>query len=204
MKVIWMRHGICHDGLNNPGTHPRPESALTMEGRDQASEAANQLRDHGDIPDLVVSSPLLRARQTAALVVDLLGAPDPQTQALFAEWRAPYCVRGLAPVDYSPDYRSWRIRRATEHECTLPGGESLRTFTDRAARARKLASTLATDRALVLIVSHRVLIGAVAALERGHRRPDLVFAAAREFQLAPTQIWRAPSTHAQQRRVREC
>jgi probable phosphoglycerate mutase len=41
----------------------------------------------------------------------------------------------------------------------------------------------------VLIVSHRLLIGAVAALHQGYQHPAEIFRYAKGFHLGPTRLW---------------
>ncbi len=44
----------------------------------------------------------------------------------------------------------------------------------------------------MLVVSHRLLIGAVAALHHGYRHPADIFGYAGDFRLAPAHLWTAP------------
>ncbi len=68
MRLVLVRHAEAA-----PGT-PDEFRALTPEGRDQARQLGERLRGDGIEPDAVLSSPLLRARETA---VDLgFGEPD--------------------------------------------------------------------------------------------------------------------------------
>jgi phosphohistidine phosphatase len=60
MRVVIVRHAEAA-----PGT-PDELRPLTPEGRAQARQLGDRLRDEGIVPDAVVSSPLLRARETAA------------------------------------------------------------------------------------------------------------------------------------------
>ncbi len=68
MRLVLVRHAEAA-----PGT-PDEFRALTPEGHDQARQLGERLRGDGIEPDAVLSSPLLRARETA---VDLgFGEPD--------------------------------------------------------------------------------------------------------------------------------
>ncbi|MGH3623272.1 MAG: histidine phosphatase family protein, partial [Sciscionella sp.] len=150
------------------------------------------LHNHRWQPALILSSPLRRARQTAAIVASALDARLVEPISEFAEWRAPHYVLGLAPSQYPPDYITWRQQRADIPDSALPGGESLRGFTERALEAATIAGDLATEHDPVLIVSHRLLIGAVAALHLGYRHPADIFGYASDFRLAPAQLWAPP------------
>ncbi|WP_298331073.1 histidine phosphatase family protein [Haloactinopolyspora sp.] len=190
--VLWLRHGTCDDGLCRPGAHARPHSGLTIGGTVEAELAADQLRVRAWRPSLTVSSPLRRARQTAVLVAARLHSRLAEPIATFIEWRAPRCVLGLTASQYPPEYLAWRGQRAANPDSALPGGESLHAFAERAREAAAIADHLATEHGTVLIVSHRLLIGAVAAHHHGHRRPADVFRRATDFQLAPGRPWTAP------------
>jgi phosphohistidine phosphatase len=69
MKVVLVRHAEAAPG------DPDELRALTPAGHEQARRLGEQLRADGVQPDAVLSSPLLRARETAA---DLgFGDPEP-------------------------------------------------------------------------------------------------------------------------------
>ncbi|MGW5052354.1 histidine phosphatase family protein [Actinokineospora sp. NPDC004072] len=190
--ALWMRHGTCDDGLCRPGAHARPDSPLTIAGTVEAELNARELHKHRWQPALIASSPLRRARQTAAIVARASDTRLAEPISAFAEWRAPHCVLGLASNQYPPDYITWRQQRADNPDSALPGGESLRAFAERALEAATIAGDLVTEYGPVLIVSHRLLIGAVAALHLGYRHPADIFGCASDFRLAPAQLWAPP------------
>ncbi|GAA5115320.1 histidine phosphatase family protein [Haloechinothrix salitolerans] len=190
--ALWMRHGTCDDGLCRPGAHARPDSPLTIAGTVEAELTARELRDHRWQPALIASSPVRRARQTAAIVARVSDSRLAEPISAFADWRAPHCVLGLAPNQYPPDYITWRQQRADNPDSALPGGESPRAFAERVLEAATIASDLATEHGPVLIVSHRLLIGALAALHHGYRHPADIFGYASDFRLAPAHLWAPP------------
>jgi 2,3-bisphosphoglycerate-dependent phosphoglycerate mutase len=190
--ALWMRHGTCDDGLCRPSAHARPGSPLTIAGTIEAELTTRELHTHRRQPALIAPSPLRRARQTAAIVASASDTRLAEPISAFAEWRVPHCVLGLAPSQYPPDYITWRQQRADNPDSALPGGESLRAFTERALEAATIANDLATEHGPVLIVSHRLLIGAVAALHHGYRHPAEIFGYASDFRLAPAQLWAPP------------
>ncbi len=66
MKRVWvMRHAKAE---RDESSLPDVERPLTKRGLKDASAAGGWLREHGGPPDLVASSPAVRARQTAGLV----------------------------------------------------------------------------------------------------------------------------------------
>ena len=68
MRVLIVRHAEA-----GPGS-PDDLRSLTTVGREQARGLGRRLREQGFEPDAVLSSPLLRARETAAALA--LGEPE--------------------------------------------------------------------------------------------------------------------------------
>jgi phosphohistidine phosphatase len=70
MEIYLFRHGIAEDG--EPG---QPDSArqLTDEGRKKTADVLKLARKSGVRPTLILTSPYIRARQTAAIAADELG-----------------------------------------------------------------------------------------------------------------------------------
>jgi broad specificity phosphatase PhoE len=188
--VVWMRHGTCTDGHLDPAAHARPDSPLHPLGVDQVIAAATALRAAGWRPALVVTSPLPRAAASAVAAAAVFGLARVSHDPLLREWAAPTCVLGRGPQDYPADYQAWRVNRLTAVDSALPGGESLRQVRDRAAAARAHVAELADQHGTVLVVSHRVLIGCVAAIHAGSTDPTEVFNRARALPLAPAGLWR--------------
>jgi phosphohistidine phosphatase len=73
MRIYLMRHATAAD----PGGSSDALRPLTEQGRREAREAGRALRDEGAEIAVVLSSPRLRARETAELVVEGLGRPVP-------------------------------------------------------------------------------------------------------------------------------
>lgn len=187
-NLAWMRHGACEDGVRRPDAHARPESRLSPRGRRQAARTAKELVDSGITDGVVTSSTLVRARSTAQIVADITGLTLLSPNPLFDEWRAPTCVLGRAPAQYPDAYLSWRLLRSTAPETALPGGESLVDFSRRAGDALTQALLLAEQASFAIVVSHRLLIGAVAALHNGGTAPAKTFEHARNYTLPPAAI----------------
>lgn len=75
MKVYLVRHGIAQERIGGAVLNDsmRP---LTEEGRTETKEVAHGLKRLNVKPDLVVSSPLVRARQTAEIIREVLGTTE--------------------------------------------------------------------------------------------------------------------------------
>ena len=76
-----MRLHLCRHAEAAPG-EPDELRELTPRGIEQAQDLGERLAELEDPPQLVVSSPLLRARQTAAEIGRALGAPVQVTEEL--------------------------------------------------------------------------------------------------------------------------
>ncbi len=119
--LIIVRHG--RTAANAGGLlQGRADNPLDEEGRSQAEAIAAAL---GDV-DLVVSSPLLRARQTAEPLGLDIEIDDRWIELDYGEWEA----RPVA--DVTPE--SWAAWRADRHFAP-PGGESLASLNGRVAAA---------------------------------------------------------------------
>lgn len=66
MLLYLLRHGVAMD-REDPDCPPDAERPLTREGVDKTRQVARGLRKLGVKPDLIISSPLLRAIQTAEI-----------------------------------------------------------------------------------------------------------------------------------------
>ena len=81
MEVYLFRHGIAEDA--RPG-HADPARELTAEGRRKTAAVAKTLRDAGVSASLILTSPYVRAVQTARIAAEELGykADLAETKAL--------------------------------------------------------------------------------------------------------------------------
>src|SRR5688500_11215777 len=178
--VIMLRHGVTKHTLNKVfsglgGDDP----GLTDLGREQAHRAAARLAKRGPI-DAIVSSPLLRTRETADIVAEELGL-DVQLEPGFAEmafgeWD------GLAFFDimerWPDDIRGW----LDSPDVAPPGGESFDAVHQRVDDARK---RLLTDfeGQTVVVVSHVTPIKTMLRLAL-----DTEMELIQHFELAPASI----------------
>ncbi len=169
---------------------------LTAGGADQIRRAGHSLAGSGPTPSLIVSSPLARAAESAQILSRVLGVELAEPNPVFAEWRPPDCVLGLTAAQYPAAYRAWRQRRATETHTSLAGGESLSAFAERAAMALELALNLRDEHGPLVVVSHKLLIGAVRALIGGTPEPAEMFDDARGCQIPPAGYWVQTADHS--------
>jgi phosphohistidine phosphatase len=108
MELYFLRHGVAADvGPEGSGDAGRP---LTAEGIKKMKEEARGLRRLDVRPDVLLSSPLVRARQTAEIVRHALGLDSRLVDAL-----APGCdVAQLR--DLLGEYRSAERIMVVGHE----------------------------------------------------------------------------------------
>ena len=110
MDLILLRHGKAED-TNPEGDFAR---ALTEKGREQSRRAGTLLKSAGTLPDIVLTSPLIRARQTADEFCQAAGIAGPVIQDWLASGFPPatglnelvtYCeFERVAIIGHEPDF----------------------------------------------------------------------------------------------------
>lgn len=106
MKIYLVRHGIAEDR----GQKPDEDRALTGEGKRLTKKAMRGFAELRETPQLVVSSPLLRAWQTAVILAKVLDADRPRVETALAP--------GGDPLDVLA-----RLRREERESVALVGHE---------------------------------------------------------------------------------
>ena len=110
-----------------PGGRAVNEPCLTSLGRDQAKAIARAFR--GERFDAFYSSPLLRARETAAPIADELGR-EPRVESWLAEVGLP-SLEGRTTAEIELFFRQVLTRDLGQWWDGIPGGESFRQFYER-------------------------------------------------------------------------
>ena len=112
MKLYIIRHGLAgeHGDPRFPDDRMRP---LTDEGRKRFADTMKRLANVGLEPDVVATSPLVRCRQTAEIVVDRvrgkpklteLAALEPGSDLdALIEWSNSQGMEEIAWVGHAPD-----------------------------------------------------------------------------------------------------
>jgi phosphohistidine phosphatase len=110
MKLILLRHGTAED------SHPDGDfsRALIEKGRKQARRAAKLLKAASALPEIVLTSPLVRARQTAEEFCQTAEIPGATIQGWLAcgmtpetalgELTAFHDFKSVAIVGHEPDF----------------------------------------------------------------------------------------------------
>lgn len=110
MHLILLRHGKAEE-IHPEGDFSR---ALVEKGRKQARRAAKLLKAADMLPDIVLTSPLVRARQTAEEFCNTAGIPGATIQGWLACGLAPetamtelaafHDFKSVAIVGHEPDF----------------------------------------------------------------------------------------------------
>src|SRR5215468_1467835 len=80
MDLYILRHGLA--GSREEWSGPDAERPLTNKGRSRSQAAARGLGLLGVAPEVILTSPYLRAAETAQLTAEVLGAPVVEVQEL--------------------------------------------------------------------------------------------------------------------------
>jgi broad specificity phosphatase PhoE/ribonuclease HI len=149
--VILLRHGeTVHTADKKFSGSGGDDPTLSQAGREQAAAAAGWLLSHGGI-DAIVTSPLRRARETAAAVATTLELPvsveDGLAEAAFGDWDGQ--TFGEVQERWPNELAAW----LDSADVAPPGGESFTAVSRRVRQARdRLIS--AHPGSTVLAVTH--------------------------------------------------
>jgi broad specificity phosphatase PhoE len=153
-RIVLLRHGNTV-GNSRERFHGSGDVALSDEGRDQVRAAGRRLAT--EVFDLVASSPLRRAWQSAALLcggTHVLLVPEFR-EIDFGRWEGMTAeeIEAQDPVLY----KTWREGAA---DFEFPGGERRAAFRERVAAGLAVLERTGAENALV--VAHRGVINALA------------------------------------------
>ncbi|MCX7818337.1 MAG: phosphohistidine phosphatase SixA [Kiritimatiellae bacterium] len=137
MRIVFMRHGIAVDGAAAASDELRP---LTEEGRERVRKVARGLRTLDCRPRIIVSSPLVRARETAEIVAELL-APKVEVQELDS----------LRPGGNFAEFMSWVEQQDAEEILAVGHMPDIAEFAQRCLTGRVLFSMTFKKAAACLI-----------------------------------------------------
>ncbi len=160
--VFLVRHGQSEWNVARLTQGQTPHPRLTDVGRHQAAQAATRLSTVlADAEPVLVSSDLVRARETADVIALLLGVSVSEDVRLREQ--------ALGRLEGRPYEETWAAAEAHDwSDPSLPvaGGESPADVYDRMAGAMDDARVMARERPVIL-VSHGDAIRAALAYARG-------------------------------------
>jgi phosphohistidine phosphatase len=110
MELYLLRHGIAEDGA--PG-QPDSDRELTAEGRKKLKSVLKVAAEAGVAPQLIITSPLKRALQTAEIAAEALGyqgqimrsdslVPDSRPETVWEELRLHGDARQVVLTGHEP------------------------------------------------------------------------------------------------------
>lgn len=79
-NIYFVRHGESEANVAKIFAGQREDSPLTQKGRDEAVIAAKKFIQQGLVIDKIVSSPLVRALETAKIIADVIGSDSLQIE----------------------------------------------------------------------------------------------------------------------------
>ncbi len=193
--ILLVRHA-AHAHLGNTLSGRMQKISLSPDGAEQARRLADRLAGCG--LDALQSSPVLRARETAAAVADRLGLTvteaEPLNEVDFGDWTG----QGFRRSRPGPALAS--TGTSTGPKVTAPGGESMAAVQQRImAHLRQVASAAAGK--VVAMVSHCDVIRAAVAGVLGLSLDRLL-----QFEIGPASVsrirvgeWGGRGYHAERR-----
>ena len=159
-NIYFLRHGQTE--LNRKGVHQFPDTPLSDKGRRQAGAIARKLED---VPiDIIISSPLERAKETADIVAGVLDKKV-ETNANLVELRRPRELWGTSW--FSPKslwimgLLYWRIG----DDWHYGDEENLIDFYHRGKKALESISNMKEEN--ILVVTHRGLMANMISRIKG-------------------------------------
>ena len=171
-RVLLVRHGLTDDNLGGIAQGQR-QVPLNETGRQQARQLAGHLAGEGLVADVIVSSDLCRAAETAQIIAAVINAPlvyDPQ-------WRE----RSLGELE-GQVVGVEGIWLAAIGEHTPAGAESLPQFFDRIRTAMCGLGAQHPAANTIVVVAHggplrsilQMLHDGILPLADGQRRPEVM------------------------------
>lgn len=156
-KLYYVRHGESE--LNKSKTWAGTiDTPLTTRGHEQAKARAKALKEQGLAVDIIVSSPLVRAHDTAKHIARQLGHDEKQIvlNDMLVE-------RHFGALEGKPQMGSDHEKRYMEgNEAAIDGVKNVETAAQMQARARKiLAHVHSLPQDNVLVVAHGALARAI-------------------------------------------
>jgi probable phosphoglycerate mutase len=177
-RLVLVRHGASRAYDEGVVGGPRGCHGLSDTGRVQASALRDRLRATGELaPDVVLTSILPRAIETAEIVGAAFSAPEPVADCAYCELHPGECD-GMTWDEYRTRYGE-----PTDSDVHMsPGGESLRTFDARVRTATEALLAMYRGRTVVMF-THGGFISAACCYMLG--APGLADAPGRPFRLEP-------------------
>ena len=158
-RLVMVRHGEAQAAIDGVVGGPVGDTGLTELGRRQAAALRDRFKSQREIFDVLLTSTLPRAIETAAIVAPVLGGLVAIEDCELCELHTGD-ADGITWDEYREQYGATPMREQP-HVPFAPGGESLRDFDERARRVLEMLAERHPDDA-VLMVAHGGLISAIS------------------------------------------
>lgn len=149
--ILLIRHGatkLNNDDVSVDRIRGWKDVPLSADGREEAKRLGHKLANSGDLPDVIVSSDLCRAEETAKIISQITGVPVAENNRSFRPWNVGKYAGQLSKdaIPILADY--------AEHQpaTKLPDGESFNDF--RVRFFNGLRDALRTYPGKLAIVTH--------------------------------------------------
>jgi len=161
-KYFMMRHGesekntlkLCTSAIDGP-------YHLTDLGKEEAKKTAQDLLDKKITK--IIASPVIRTRETAEIVADVLGIP--QDQVVYDD-----TIRELGYGEFEgktkDEYHKWHNENNVGYTTKIPGGESIQDARNRSAEALYRIDQENSNEN-ILIITHGIFIESVPSIING-------------------------------------
>lgn len=151
-RVYFVRHGQTKKNIQS--IHQGPEEPLNETGEAQAQKVAGVLSEKQI--DTIITSPFVRARETAAIISDVLNIPYIEAECV-KEFRRPASMYGKSHFTPSTFYYVWQLfwNRGVagwDNE----GAENMFNIRNRILDTKRLIAEQSGER--IVIVSHAIYI----------------------------------------------
>lgn len=145
-KLYFIRHGLSRANVDDVWGG-QIDTSLTAKGRVQAKQAGIKACTEGLKFDLVITSSLSRARDTALIIAEQIGYPlgDIRSEAIFIE-------RSFGILDGTPGAKSFFDNHTYKELDNVKGAESVEELQRRAKKALQLLQSYPED--TILLVGH--------------------------------------------------
>lgn len=163
MRLILVRHGDAYAGFNGVIGGRRGCQGLTPLGRRQADALCRHLADTGRVhADVLLSSVLARAIETAEIIAPGLGLDGPRQECDLCEVHVGD-ADGLTWADYTDRYGSFDMEAEPER-VFAPGGDSWTGFHQRVARTLDWMAEEFADQTVVAVCHAGVIMASLRLL----------------------------------------
>ncbi|MES2315530.1 MAG: histidine phosphatase family protein [Patescibacteria group bacterium] len=157
--IYFVRHGETE--LNAKGIKQGVEGALSARGRAQAADTAQKFPRHQGSPQIIISSPYPRTRETSEIIANQLKLNIEYTD-LLAERRNPSEVIGRSTKDREVEAIVDRIEKSFHDDNFRYSDEE--NFVDLRDRAKKLLQLIKSrPESRIIMVTHRAFLKMILA-----------------------------------------